>query len=239
VLLIDAGNSRCKWAYFAGGDWSHRGVAENAEWFAMQSSLATLPIPSRVIVSNVGGEVMAQRLRVFFAEWDVPIEFVVARREQCGVRNNYEEPSRLGSDRWVALIAAWQRTQRACLVVNCGTATTIDALSDQGDFLGGLILPGISLMKRSLLQNTAQLVDVTGSLQEFPLNTADAIHSGAVLATLGAIRHQYEMLDQSEKAVCLLSGGAADHIQHQLRLPVDRVDDLVLQGLKTIGEASA
>ena len=66
---------------------------------------------------------MTQRLRVAVAEWTCPLEFVTATAVQCGVRNGYVQPERLGSDRWAALIAAWHLVQDACLVVNCGTAT--------------------------------------------------------------------------------------------------------------------
>jgi type III pantothenate kinase len=232
VLLIDVGNSRCKWACIENGVQTQHGVTGNTEWLALQQSFAALPLPSRIIASNVGGEAMAQRLRALCDHWAVPIEFVVASGEQCGVRNSYEQPERLGSDRWAALIAAWRRMQRACLVVNCGTATTVDALSASGEFLGGLILPGVTLMQQSLLHNAAQLKDVEGRLQDFPRNTADAIHSGVLRATLGAIQHQYALL--GEGGGCVLSGGAAQQIQAYLGMPVERVDNLVLEGLHII-----
>lgn len=237
MLLIDIGNSRCKWARIENGMQTRQGVAGNADWQALQQSFVELSAPSRIIVSNVGGEEMAQRLRELCARWAAPVEFVVARGEQCGVHNRYEQPERLGSDRWAALIAAWRRMRRACLVVNCGTATTVDALSASGEFLGGLILPGVTLMRHSLLHNTAQLNDASGRLQDFPCNTADAIRSGVLRATLGAIQHQYALL--GDGGGCVLSGGAAEEIQAYLGMPVERVDNLVLEGLHIIGEVSA
>ncbi len=174
------------------------------------------------------------------AGWKTPLEFVTARTEQCGVHNGYQQPERLGSDRWAALIAAWNRVHGACLVVNCGTATTVDALSAQGEFLGGLILPGAGLMQHSLATNTAQLMAEQGTLQDFPRNTADAIHSGMLRATLGAIRHQFGLLQARHDEVrCLLAGGAAGVIQPHLELPLERVDNLVLKGLQIIGESRA
>ncbi len=237
MLLIDIGNSRCKWARIENGVQTRHGVTGNTEWLALQQSFAALPQPSRIIASNVGGEAMAQRLRALCAHWTVSVEFVEACREQCGVRNLYEQPERLGSDRWAALIAAWRRMRRACLVVNCGTATTVDALSATGEFMGGLILPGVTLMQQSLLHNAAQLKDAGGRLQDFPRNTADAIHSGVLRATLGAIQQQHALL--GDGAGCVLSGGAAQQIQAYLGMPVERVDNLVLEGLHIIGEASA
>ncbi len=240
MLLLDVGNSRCKWALVQGGRWVQQGVVGNTEWIALEHALSVLPLPARILVSNVAGEAMALRLRTVCAKWQRPLEFVSASAEQCGVRNGYEQPERLGSDRWAALIAAWNHLHGACLVVNCGTATTIDAISAQGEFLGGLILPGVSLMQHSLATNTAQLVAERGALQDFPRNTADAIHSGMLRATLGAIRHQFGLLQARSGTVrCLLGGGAADVVKPHLDLPLERMDNLVLQGLQIIGEAKA
>lgn len=164
----------------------------------------------------------------------------MARTEQCGVRNGYREPERLGSDRWAALIAARRQEHGPCLVVSCGTATTVDALSVDGEFLGGLILPGLALMQRSLSSNTAQLGMERGTAQDFPRTTADAIRSGVLQATLGAVRHQFELLQARQgEAVCLLTGGAADELQAHLDLPLVRVENLVLKGLQIIGESKA
>ncbi len=240
MLLMDIGNSRCKWALLEDGVWVQQGVAGNTEWVSLQQAFAGLPPPSRILASNVAGEAMALRLRSVCAKWQCPLEFVTASAGQCGVRNNYEHPELLGSDRWAALIAAWKHMQGACLVVNCGTATTIDALSAQGEFLGGLILPGVSLMQYSLATNTAQLIAEQGALRDFPRNTADAIHSGMLRATVGAIRHQFDLLQARYGSVrCLLGGGAADVVQPHLDLPSERVDNLVLKGLQIIGETKA
>ncbi len=240
MLLLDVGNSRCKWALAQGGAWTHQGVVGNTEWIVLQHAFAALPVPARILVSNVAGEAMAQRLRTICAKWECPLEFVTASAERCGVRNGYEHPERLGSDRWAALIAAWHRVRGACLVVNCGTATTVDALSAQGEFLGGLILPGVSLMQHSLATNTAQLLAEQGTLQDFPRNTADAIHSGMLRATLGAVEHQFGLLrSRHAGARCLLGGGAAEVVRPHLDLPLERVDNLVLKGLQIIGESKA
>lgn len=240
MLLLDVGNSRCKWALVQDGTWVKQGVAGNTEWLALQHTLAALPAPSRILVSNVAGEAMAQRLSAVCAGWQRTLEFVTASAGQCGVRNGYEQPERLGSDRWAALIAARSHVKDACLVVNCGTATTVDALSAQGEFLGGLILPGVSLMQHSLATNTAQLMAEQGALRDFPRNTADAIHSGMLRATLGAIRHQFGLLQAGGATVrCLLGGGAAGVVQPHLDVPSERMDNLVLMGLQIIGEAKA
>ena len=235
MLLIDAGNSRIKWVLIEGGLWALQGVVNYAEWGVLQHAFAGLPPPPKILVANVAGDEAAQRLRAACAVWPCPVEFITAKAEQCGVRNTYEQPAQLGSDRWAALIAAWHQERTACLVVNCGTATTVDALSARGEFLGGLILPGVDMMWRSLAEGTAQLGVTEGGWRELPRNTADAVFSGAIQATVGAIRQQFELLGM-DGVRCLLSGGAADRVQPHLDLPVERVDNLVLRGLQIIGQ---
>jgi type III pantothenate kinase len=233
TLLIDAGNSRIKWAQLAQGRWTRQGADEPAEALAAWSGLEA---PARVVVSNVAGPLVQQTLVRACAGWRLAPEFIAARARQCGVSNHYQQVEALGSDRWAALIAAWHIERRACLVVNCGTATTVDALSEAGEFLGGLILPGITLMQQSLLARAAQLREAPGVVCDFPCNTADAIVSGAVAATVGAVLRQYALLD-SPQAPCLLSGGAAGQLLDSLaELPLAQVDNLVLHGLQRIAE---
>ncbi|BBJ23670.1 type III pantothenate kinase [Candidatus Nitrotoga sp. AM1P] len=236
MLLIDAGNSRIKWAMVEGGMGLQQNVLENTHATALSMAFLELPPPDRILVSNVAGEKMAQLLSAVCAAWPCPIEFIVAQVRQCGVRNLYEHPAQLGSDRWAALIAAWHQERASCLVVNCGTATTVDALSAEGEFLGGLILPGVDMMQSSLAAGAAQLVQAEGVWREFPRNTADAIFSGSMQATIGAIRLQFEALTIRGDVRCLLSGGAAAKVQLHLKLPSVRVDNLVLRGLQIIAQ---
>ena len=235
MLLLDAGNSRIKWALSRDGAWLQQGALATAEAAALRGIFSGLPPPRRILVSNVAGEPVAQHIRASCAAWNCRVEFITAQAQQCGVRNAYAAPAQLGSDRWAALLAAWQQMRAACLVVNCGTATTIDTLSDAGDFLGGLILPGVEMMRRSLAAGTAQLEMKDGDWDEFPRNTADAIYSGAIQATVGAIRRQYALLDAPD-AHCLLGGGAANDIQPHLGLPLLRSNDLVLRGLQLLAQ---
>lgn len=244
MLLLDAGNSRCKWAWVENGRWLRQGALDNnddAAWQQLKLIFAQLDTPPKILISNVAGAAMAQRLCELCAVWPCPVAFIVAQAEQCGVRNSYQHAARLGSDRWAALIAAWQRVHAACLVVNCGTATTVDALSGTGEFLGGLILPGMELMHNSLQHNTAQLGLVNiesgkGELRDFPRNTADAIASGVMRASIGAIQYQYGLLAAQHGAHCILSGGAAGSILPHLGLQAEQVDNLVLHGMQIIAE---
>ena len=239
MLLFDAGNSRCKWAWIEAGSRQRQGVLDNADtaaWQALRAEFAALASPHKILLSNVAGPAMALRLRELCAMWQCPLEFISAKAEQCGVHNGYDIAEQLGSDRWAALLAAWDLTHGACLVVNCGTATTVDAMSDQGEFMGGLILPGMDLMRHSLVEKTAQLDFHNGDIQDFPRNSADAIASGVLWANIGAIQHQYGLLSAQHEARCILSGGAAKFMLPYLDMQADVLDDLVLRGLQIIGQ---
>lgn len=119
------------------------------------------------------------------------------------------------------------------MVVNAGTATTVDALSADGIFLGGFILPGLTLMTAALVQGTAQLPHHRGQFTELPLNTVDAMSSGAILATLGAIERMAATLHErtQQPVICVLSGGAQEELITRLNLPVLAVQNLVLEGV--------
>lgn len=239
MLLLDIGNSRCKWALVENGVWLRQGVLENRDLALLPTLLGEMPGLHRILVSNVAGPAVEAGLRELLAAWCEPT-FIRAEAERCGVRNGYHAPQQLGSDRWAALVAARHRVIGACLVVNCGTATTVDALSAQGQFLGGLILPGLSLMLSSLSANTAQLAERAGDLQDFPCDTAAAMRSGAVRATQGAILHQFGLLQQREGGVrCLLSGGASSTVMQGLSVPCEHDEHLVLRGLQILGEDEA
>jgi type III pantothenate kinase len=242
-LLIDAGNTRIKWALTDAGLWLHSGIlpVEQAgclpQFFA--DNFDKLKINSQNIqiwASNVADEEVAHNIRNICTGQQH--RFIIAREKQCGVRNGYSSPTVLGSDRWAALIAAWHMVHGECLVVNCGTATTIDTLSGHGEFLGGLILPGVELMQRSLHDATARLQPVQGKYAPFPLNTADALFSGAIQASCGAVARQYALLGKADAPV-LLSGGAAAQLQEHINLPIKMMDNLVLQGLLLIAQEAS
>ena len=230
-LLIDAGNTNIKLACVSGEHWQASDSIPTGR--ASELSLAGFPDVDEVWVSNVAGAAVEQQISDACAIRQLTPRFIAAQSEQCGVKNGYRVPAQLGCDRWAALIAAWRVTGTAGLVVSCGTATTIDALADSGEFIGGLILPGIALMQRSLTDATAQLPSCQGSYRKFPRSTADAILSGAIQATCGAIRRQHDLLGFADAPV-LLGGGAAAELSPYLDLPVQRVDNLVLQGLLLI-----
>ena len=233
ILAVDCGNSRLKWGLHDGENWARTGTTPLAELASLKRAWKKIPPAERIIVANVAGPVARKRLESVLPR--SPVTWVKAKRRQCGITNGYTRPAQLGADRWAALVGAWSMFRRACLVVMAGTATTIDPLRSDGTFAGGMILPGLDLMKRSLSQGTAGLPFVKGRFSRAPRNTADAIESGCLLAQAGAIERAFAAMESG--AACVLAGGAAERIAAGLGIPVRVVDNLVLEGLVRIARA--
>lgn len=251
LLTIDAGNTRTKWAVLnVSGGISHSNACNNGSLTNADLSPTTLGY-ERIIISNVAGEQHAALLSNKLSAYGLPIRWIKASAQACGVTNQYAVAETLGSDRWAALIAAWHLKQAPCIVVNAGTAVTIDALQDkttltaQADFIGGMILPGLNLMQQSLGLATAQLPEhntasdfmAATDAELFAQSTQVAIYSGALYAITGAIALMAQALQAKTQQApsIIISGGNAnaihDSLVHSVTNPLLIVDNLVLQGL--------
>ena len=243
ILAIDAGNSRVKWGWYEvkpGGksEWSGIANVSLIEFAASSDHInpfsATHENPARIIVSNVAGDGAHQLIVNWTRIFDAEPEWVRGEAEQCGVRNRYDLPGQLGPDRWASLIAARAlEPGRACLVVNAGTCTTVDVLSADGEFTGGLILPGIDLMRFVLHEHTGRLTLQEGRFVAAPRRTADAIESGCRHAQAGAVERMFRSMERG--ATCVVSGGGGPALIERLDLPCRYVENLVLEGLARIG----
>jgi type III pantothenate kinase len=235
ILAIDCGNTRVKWGLRYQGDteWQALGAVPLADIALLEQAWSSLPAAARIVIANVAGAAVQGALKALLQRFPVEPTWVRAQAQQCGVRNAYAEPAQLGADRWAALIGARHLHGGACLVVNAGTATTADMLSADGEFRGGVIIPGLDVMKRALAMNTAGLPLAEGRYVDAPRCTADAIETGCLHAQAGAIERMAALLEPG--ALCLLSGGAAQRIRPLLNMPVRPVDNLALEGLARIG----
>ena len=242
-LALDVGNTRLKWALYAtpvpgAGMVAHGAVFLEAIDELAEGQWRDLPPPSSMLGSIVAGEGIRRRTEEQLEIWDVEPRWVVSGASACGVTNGYDHPTRLGVDRWVALIGARHRilargAARPILVVMVGTAVTVDALDTEGNFLGGLILPGFGLMLRALEMGTAGLKAPTGEAVEFPTNTSDALMSGGADAIAGAVERMYRKLLKrcGQEPALLMSGGAAIKLQSISDLPFESVETLIFDGL--------
>jgi type III pantothenate kinase len=236
VLAIDIGNSRIKWGCHDGSQWIATGAADHASLHSLDSIWTQLPRSGMAIGSNVADPAFAHDVGSILEGRGIAVRWIDSLPAQRGVRNLYADPSQLGSDRWAALIGARAMQPRACVVVAAGTAVTIDALTADGDFLGGLILPGLTLMSVALARDTARLSCDTGSYVDYPRATADAITTGAIDAITGAVQRFVQRLEaQAGAPVAIIgTGGAIGSLAPHLAGKVHLVENLVLEGLRII-----
>lgn len=235
ILCIDSGNTRIKWGIHDGQEWQASGALLHANANQLQQLTAIYPQPSRILLANVAGEKAKMNIAQHLQAWETSISEVKSGRRQAGVTNLYKTPEQLGVDRWCALIGAWQMQKAACVVVMAGTATTIDSLDQQGNFLGGLILPGSDLMRHSLRHGTADLGLSDGHYETYPQATPDAIFSATIEAQVGAIERAFHRLPASEKS-CVISGGNAKQLAAYLAVPLKLGQNLPLEGLLALSQ---
>lgn len=202
-LLIDAGNTRIKlagWHPVNGRSTDVLSLAHDdipsalPAWLAAQASRF-----ARACGVNVAGTALGERLQGILADAGCRLEWIKPSASALGLANGYDTPAQLGADRWAALLGIWQaqrQTGHPLLLATFGTATTVDSITPDGTFLGGLILPGAAMMRRSLAQGTAHLPLAAGELHAFPTNTHDAISSGMAAAQAGAVVRQWLALRQ-------------------------------------------
>jgi type III pantothenate kinase len=233
LLLVDAGNTRVKWALVDAsaplGQWAAHGAVAHADIGSLAAAWQGHAV-ERAIVANVAGPDLRARLSAMLPP--VPVEWFASSAARAGLVNRYRNPTQLGCDRFAVAIGARALAPgKAVIAATCGTATTVDAVSADGAFLGGMILPGLALMASSLARHTAQLPQVAPGASPPPLfadNTDDAIVSGCLSAQAGAIERA---VAAHQAAVCIVSGGAAPWIASALNIPHQLVDNMVLVGL--------
>ena len=239
ILLADVGNSRIKWVGCEEDEFRLRGQAGHGDesWTELVTRLwGELPRPARMLVVSVAGpEARAELSKWVRHAWAIEAEFVVATAAACGIRNSYTEPERMGADRWVAMIAARALTRQTCYVVDCGTAVTIDALAADGRHLGGVIVPGMRLMREALYRETRQIPPEAGEVRLFGQNTRDGVWGGAVYAVASAIDGiTARMAAVGGPGPRLLTGGDAGTVLPCLEGTYRLEPDLIFKGLQVI-----
>ena len=244
ILLLDAGNSRYKWAELKDSGLSdiHAHFYERGkEADSVIANLNSIENPKRILVSSVLDGQFEEQLSSWAKDcFAVTAEFVRAQNAMHGVRLSYSDIASFGVDRYVSLVAAHQLYPNMdCIIVDCGTAVTIDALSASGDHLGGVILPGLDLMRRSLLQDTAGIHNLKETQVDlFAHQTDVAVNSGVTFTVVAAIDHIVTKMQKSlqQPVMHLLSGGGAENLREHLETRFEFVRTLCLQGLAVIAK---
>ena len=246
ILVVDIGNTRIKWAWVSERGMLDPGEAvhERIPGASLKSLAEAAPgRPERVVAVNVAGETLAS----YFTEdvtrrWEVVPEFVNTAHEAHGVRCAYADPSRLGSDRWVALIAGYRLAAGAACVIDAGTAVTLDAVDARGYHLGGLILAGPRVIATALDRQTSGIGETRGQPRPGPgvavlgTGTDEAVAKGAMLGLAGALdRALSGVADElGERPAVYLTGGDAESLSPWLDTSCEFRPHLVLEGLGSI-----
>ena len=222
-LAIDVGNTRLKWALYDRPHPQANVLAQGAEFLENIETLAdgpwaSLPVPTHMLGCVVAGDAVKRRVQDQMELWDVAPQWVVSSTEEAGVTNGYDHPTRLGSDRWVAMVGA--------------------RIDQHGKFLGGLILPGHGIMLRALESGTAGLHVPTGEVRPFPTNTSDALTSGGTYAIAGACERMVQHLRDHTgiEPHCVMTGGAGWKMAPSMAIQFELVDSLIFDGLLKVAQ---
>ena len=238
-LLFDAGNSRLKWAWIQNAEIIHTNHAPYRNLSKLENEWAkyghdTLTLAGSAVCGDEKKELVQAIIPNKTIHWFGSMPYAL------GITNHYRNPSEHGADRWFNALGARKFSQNACVIVSCGTAVTIDALTLNNHYLGGTIMPGFNLMRESLMQKTAQLQRPEGLRYPFPTTTANAITTGIIDATCGAVMLMYERLKQRcapHSVDVVITGGGAAKVANALPKTfvsdnnVKVVDNLVIYGL--------
>jgi type III pantothenate kinase len=251
-LLLDIGNSRLKVATV-----SHDGLTLHAA-IALTSFTAIdvdigHPDPaglaprlsslrsavSGCLASSVADQGFNERVQQRLAP--LRVQWVRSSTTAAGVTNAYPDPAQLGVDRWVAMLGLKQHfgaEHPPIVLANFGTATTVDTLSPDNRFEGGLIVPGITMMHDALARGTAHLPSARGEVQDFPTSTISAISSGVSAAQIGAVARQLALAQRrfGQTPLLCVSGGACAAIWPDLinglpNVVIHELPHVVLEGL--------
>ena len=245
-VLLDLGNSRCKFAVLGGSVPEVYGAlpySESKRLVVVESVLRQYSGPDRILVCSVLGHNLREQLVQLFMSHQVEDCFFLdcSSADSFGIRLGYRNPGELGADRLAAMIAANAKYHGDTCIVDCGTAVTVDALGTGGIHHGGVIFPGLMSMRTALAADTSiDFDEETDSFEVAPGSTRGAIYTGCLSAVAGGIERvvrtmqdRYGSFDQ-----VILTGGDAKLLEPLLTCKTVHEPYLVLDGLKHVSKAA-
>lgn len=239
ILDLDIGNTLSKWRLkdVDSSEIRSRGAVWTREEWRPGADIPDLDIVEAVRISSVARRAVLEETVALLHRQVGHVHVARSTSEALGVTNGYEEPERLGVDRWLGALAGYQLAG-GCCVVDCGSAITIDFVLPGGRHLGGYILPGLRLMKESLKLGTRNVaIDPDSEAEELLVpgrRTVEAVNHGIYMAAVSAINRVYaEVCDMEGVALpLLLTGGDARVVARGLQVPHAVWPDMVYGGLE-------
>jgi type III pantothenate kinase len=236
-LLIDIGNTQIKYVFQEVGTAALFSEVTYCEYATFLSKLAknTFSNVCTIIVANVKGNEIVAAIESWASKHNIYFLQVHSQEKAFGVCSSYQKSTHLGIDRWLALIAAHQLyPKQNVIIVDAGTATTIDLLNANGQHLGGWIMPGIQTMYDSLLSNTQKIIadPINIASVAFGVDSSECLNYGIWAMTIGSVK---EAIVQANKNINLdkivLTGGNGQQIADLLAEDCELVPELLFHGL--------
>jgi type III pantothenate kinase len=249
MMLLDIGNTSMKWAVENNGQFTCRGhlLRRNRDFAGLANAAwGHLPVPDGIAVANVAGPALEREIDDWVtAHWQLSPCHVRVSVAAAGVVNAYSEPGKLGVDRWAALVAARHATPGPACIIDCGTAITIDALDADGRHLGGMIAPGLEMMKQALAVNTSAIDALPGAgdpdVTLLAKGTEEAINNGVTYMASAMIDRVVADLvaELGEQTETLITGGDAGRLLPLLGWNPRHDPDIVLKGVAILARNNA
>jgi type III pantothenate kinase len=236
ILLLDCGNTRVKWRLLAGGIIEHEGSGALNESHLFTSLAPLAGRIERVAVSTVASEQSRELLEEAVATVTAaPVQYYWAEASRAGLRNSYPDVSKMGADRWHAMVAAWVPARKSCAVVDAGSAVTIDYVDGQGHHLGGYILPGLQMMRRSLKLDAARIgFEYDDQINAVPgRSTGECANHGLAWLTESLVQRLSGDVARFRLDRVVLTGGDAGRFL-SLGLKAEHRPALVIEGLEIV-----
>ena len=229
-LLIDQGNTLLKYGLEEEGALTN---IESGQPFDLRQFIEGKDITKAYVcsVKNVNNRKVVEEL---LEEYNIDCEFVETAEEKNGLKNSYDDPESMGTDRWLGMLGIWQDHQDEFVLIDCGTAITLDHVDSTGQHKGGHIVPGINTMVSSLVDKTDKInVDLSKKPQStrFANNTEDAVKRGCLAAITGYLNEQLNTKTHRHIAV-FITGGEAEIFAKHLLIKPKFVKYPVLEGLR-------
>lgn len=237
-LLLDVGNSRLKWQVIDGRVPTAGSVVHGGD---PATAFAALPVPASLrgctawVADVTGAEHRAGLLRIARQRFDMDLCFATVRAEYGGLKVAYADPSRLGVDRWLQMLALWHEQPGAFVVASAGTALTFDAVDASGQHQGGVIAAGLLTSRLAVLGATRFDVQSTDEAYSdgLGLDTESCVRQGALHSCAGLLE-RLAARHANEGTRRVIGGGDAPCLISHLQGPWQLRTDLIFAGLEII-----